>query len=86
LIDNYLFSDFELTFNPPFILSEQEFKALVNELINFGFMDYNGPIFINLVRDTPENKKIIKITYFKNINGGKMYKIININGKTYLDS
>jgi hypothetical protein len=60
LSDNYGFSDFNLRFDPPLILTEDKFKALVMGLIDYfddiGFTGIAERIFMVMVRATPENK------------------------------
>jgi len=84
LVDNYAFSDFNMHFNPPVILTENEFMALIKNFDDFGFSEFDGRIFMIMVRDNPQNKKRIKIIYVK-MNNGK-YEIESVDGKTYLNS
>jgi len=88
LSDNYSFSDFNLRFDPPLILTEDKFKALVMGLIDYfddiGFTGIAEHIFMVMVRATPENKKRVTILFeIKNINGKTVYVIENVNGKTF---
>jgi len=90
LSDNYSFSDFNLRFDPPLILTEDKFKALVMSLIDYfddiGFTGIAEHIFMVMVRATPENKKRVTILFeIKNINGKTVYVIENVNGKTFTD-
>jgi len=84
LKDNYGFADFDLVFKPPLELSEQEFKALINELINHGFIDYNNPIWTKLAHN---HKSITIYRYIlkNNINGKITYSIEQVTGYTYTD-
>ena len=85
LSDNYVFSDFDLNFNPPVILSKNKFMALIKKLSeyfdDFGFSGFVGQIFMIMARANPYNKKRLVIVY-KHING-KNISIESISGKTY---
>jgi len=88
LSDNCSFSDFNLRFYPPLMLTEDKFKALVMGLIDYfdyiGFTGIAERIFMVMVRATPENKKRVTILFeIKNINGKTVYVIENVNGKTF---
>jgi hypothetical protein len=79
---------FEVRLDPPLILSDNEFKALVNDLADYiddiGFTEIAGRIFMVVVHATPKNKVRITIIFeIKNIDGKTVFSIENVNGKTF---
>jgi hypothetical protein len=91
LSDNFYFSDFNKHYDPPLMLSEDEFKALVNYLTDYfddiGFTGVAERIFMVMLRTTPENKKRLVIVFeIKNINGITIFAIENVSAKTYTNS
>jgi hypothetical protein len=88
--DNELY-DFDAHFNPPILLPEELFKALILDLSDyfdgFNFTDFANRIFLTMLGSSfSKNKKRLVIIYeHKNVNGEIFYAIENINAKTYID-
>ena len=89
LQDNFYFYDFNAHYEPPLILSEVEFCALLKDLaVDFDVIEISNSarrFFIDLTRFSPENKKRLIIAFeIKNINGITAFTIENVVAKTYL--
>ena len=90
LQDNFDFSDFNVHYDPPIMLLENEYKLFIRDLIaDFDIIEIGNSakrIFIDLMRFSPENKKRVIITFLaKNINGKIVYLIENVIAKTYIN-
>ena len=94
LQDNFEFSDFNVHFDQPLILSKNEYKAFVRDLANnFDVIEISTSarrVFIDMSRFSPDpflkNKKRVVLAFLtKNINGKTIYLIENIVAKTYIN-
>jgi len=89
LQDLFDFSDFNTRYDPPLILSEKEFSALIKDLADrFDTIEISNSarrFFIDLTRFSPENKKRVIIAFeIKNIKGIRAFAIENVTAKTYI--
>ena len=94
LQDNFDFSDFDVHYDPPIMLLENEYKLFIKDLIaDFNVIEISSSarrIFVDLTRFSPDpslrNKKRVIITFLaKNINGKIVYLIENVIAKTYIN-
>ena len=84
LLENSELYDFDAHFNPPVLLSEELFKALVLDLSNyfdgFNLLDFGDHIFMVM---SSNNKRLLIVYSHKDINGKIFYAIERVEGKTY---
>jgi hypothetical protein len=94
LQDNFDFSDFNVHYDPPLMLTEKEYKAFIRDLVDdFDIIEISSSarrIFIDLMRFSPDpflrnKKRVILVLLVKNINGKTIYLIENVTAKTYIN-
>jgi len=88
LRDLFDFSDFFRCYEPPLILSQEQFEALIKDLADqFDIIEISNSakrFFIDLVRFSSENKKRLVIAFeVKNIKGITIFTVENVTAMTY---